>query len=73
MAPVCLGTAAPSELEVVSEPPADVAAGNVVVGVVTPLVKGTPSVPVLAPEKAGAVVVAVVSGVAEALSGFRTL
>ena len=43
-APVIIGIAAPSEE---LEPPADVAAGKVVVAVATPLVKGTPSVPEL--------------------------
>jgi hypothetical protein len=68
-----MGIARPDELLVSWSPPAEVAAGKVVVGVVTPLVNGIPSVPVLALVKAGVVVVADALGVPDVLSGFKTL
>lgn len=68
-----MGIAAPSGLDDSAGPPADVAAGKVVVGVVTPLVKGTPSDPELALVNAGVADEAVVSGAADVLPGFKTL
>jgi len=49
-APVAAGAATPGDRVFWPPPPAvDVAAGYVVVGVLTPLVNGIPAVPLLAP------------------------
>jgi hypothetical protein len=73
-AAVFTGIARPDELLVPSLPAvADVAAGKVVVGVETPLVKGMPVVPLLALVKAGVALVSDGFGVPDVLSGFKTL
>lgn len=70
-APVFMGIAAPSGLDDSAGPPTDVAAGKVVVGVVTPLVKGTPSDAELALVNAGVADEAVVSGQQTCYPGLR--